>query len=129
MGFKKEKQDFKVDAVVFSKEDLKQLEGMIKSYGGRYKLLEANHAIRYGKDGEMFVMELVGAIGRNSGLGSHKYDTSYIYSWWQEAFRQLDEVLHKREWAERERIFQLTGEYPKRRTLADVKLLQVPAHG
>ncbi len=126
MGFNNKKKEDMVDtSFVLSKDELRELDKMVIGYGGRQKLMVAHHAIRIDKDGSIIVKELSGAIGAKMGLGKHTYNTSYIYAWWLDAFRQLDVLLDQRAYAKREEIFQLTGEYPKLRSLGDIKLLEV----
>lgn len=130
MGFNKPKKkdsDFEFSTFELSRDELIQLHKMVGEYGGRIKLMIAMMAIKFvdsGNGKEMVVLDQEGSIGRNVGIGERRYDTSILYTWWSEAFSQLDRYLSRIDYAEREKIFQLTGFHPKRgvtKTLEEMK--------
>lgn len=117
-----ERKEEKVDtSFTLSAQELKQLEDLIHAYGGRYKLLNAYFVIRTEEDGTIVVYQQTGAIGHKTGIGEHTYHTEYCYSWWSEAFYQLDKELEKREWIESKRIFNLTGQYPLKKGFKEIR--------
>lgn len=123
MGFDDNEKLTEAKGFTLSEEDLKMLHRMVKLGGSRQAVLIGLHVIGVTQDRKPIIYDSIDAIGKPVGLGSHVYDRTVMWSWWQDAFKQFDEWLETqpREVSQKEKMRQAHENFLKAKKESEVR--------